>query len=87
MQIVCGHPNGFKLHLDDFRDGNEVELHHGVNEVDDIFGKAWMALHRDDHNNVLPMVADGSIYELPSEPKAAKKPEAVKVEPGEEDGA
>ena len=73
MQIVCTNPNGYRLHLDDHRDGNEIVLHHGVNEVDDAFGAEWFALHRDGAH-VLPMVTDGSIFQLmPAEPvKVAK---------------
>lgn len=77
MKIGCEALSGFKLHLGDA----QVEIKHGINVVEDDFGKAWMALHRDS-SNVLPMVHDGLIYEVPEdEPSEAKsEPEAAEPE-------
>lgn len=78
MKIVCAALSGFKLHLGDV----QVEIKHGINVVEDEFGKAWMALHRDS-SNVLPMVHDGLIYEVPEDaPSEAKsEPEVAEPEP------
>ena len=85
MQVVCTNPNGFKLHLDDFRDGNEVVLREGVNEVDDAFAARWFALHRDG-SHVLPMIADGSIYELLPEPEPKGESKKAATKKDETDG-